>query len=161
MKRNIASHVALLELTLAVFLIFGRGGFAAELPPPAEQKTVRQAYEQLLSTRTFAFGGIGFAGTISEGEKAFRIVAESPNALDLFETLLQNGRAEGRLYALCGIRKLARPSFEAQARTLVDAEPRIITMSGCLLSEELSSNVVARIAAGSYDANIGIAQIRH
>jgi len=161
MQCNIASSLVALRLIGAVFFVLGgRGAFASDHSSPTEQQTLQQAYQHLLTVRRFALGGIGFAGTISDGERAFQTVAASTNALELFRAVLKNGSAEGQMYALCGIHRLAPQSFSSHARSLADAESRIRTMSGCLLSEERSSNIVARIAAGSYDLNIGVAQIR-
>lgn len=160
MKNNVASHVVAFGLAVAVFLPFGGGGFAAEAPLQAEPGTLQQAYQKLLSTKIFAFGGVGFAGTTSEGEKAFHTVAASTNALELFTAVLKNGTREGQMYGLCGIRSISRQSFDAHARALASADTRIMMMSGCLASEESLSSVIARLAAGAYDLHIGVAQIR-
>ena len=157
MKRNLASHFVVFGLGLAVLvaaLVFGGHVFAAEPIRSPEGPTVKQAYDELLSVQFFAFGGVGFAGTTSEGEKAFRTVAASTNGLELFTAVLKHGNAQGQLYALCGIRALAREKFETSAKPLVTANRKVTTMSGCMGMEEGASNVVARISAGSYDAQI-------
>jgi hypothetical protein len=130
---------------------------ATEVNPPANQQTAQQAYQRLLSTRFFAFGGVGFAGTPSEGESAFHLLLSSPSALELFQTALTktNTSAEATLYALCGIRRLAPATFGAHARALVERNPKVQTMSGCIAMDDRASNVVARIASGSYDLYLG------
>jgi hypothetical protein len=143
----------------AAHLAFGSHCFAAESDPPPEQRTVREAHQQLLSTKVFAFGGVGFAGTTSEAEKAFHIVAAGTNALELFTALLRNGSSEAQMYGLCGIRSLVPQSFDSKARPIVSANLKVNTMSGCLLADERASNVVARIAAGAYDLHISLARI--
>jgi hypothetical protein len=151
-KRSGTSRAVALGLALvgaAAFFVASRG-LAAERSP--DKKTVQQAYRKLLSTNVaFAFGGVGIAGVTSEGEKAFRTVAGSTNALELFRAIVRDGSPEGQMYGLCGIRKLAPESFDAFAKPIVSANPTVWTMSGCLRSQEPASEIVRRIARGSYD----------
>ncbi len=136
----------------AMLFLIGCYGFAAEPVRPPDKKTVQEAYRTLLSTNIpFAFDGVGIAGVTSKGEKAFRTVAGSTNALELFQAIVKDGSSEGQMYGLCGIHKLAPESFDAFARPIVSANRKVITMSGCLMSEDRASEVVARIARGSYD----------
>src|SRR6185369_13177997 len=125
----------------------------AQVNRPPDPPTPQQAYEQLLSVRCFAFGGVGYAGVTSEGEKAYRAIAGSTNAVALFSAALTNGNAQAKLYALCGIRQFAPRTFEAQSKSLLSANPQVETMSGCMVSNEFATNVVARIASGSYDVH--------
>jgi len=150
MKRKTASGVMGLGLlgTIVLF-VTGSNGFTGE---SASQQAVRQAYQKLLSTNvSFAFGGVGFAGVTSDGEKAFHTIAGSTNALELFRAIARDGNPEGQMYGLCGIRKLEPESFDAFAKPIVSANPKVWTMSGCLRSEEPAPAVVRRIARGSYD----------
>ena len=119
---------------------------------PAGSNSVQNAYEQLLSANCFAFGGVGYAGTISPGEVAFHVVLASTNALGLFEAILSNGTGEAKMYALCGIRRLNQKAFEDSAKVLKEADPKVKTMSGCLATEEDASVVIRRIADGTYDS---------
>jgi hypothetical protein len=121
---------------------------AQKLPEPPSPD---QAYQQLLSIDRFAFGGVGYAGNTSRGEIAYRAVAGSTSALQLFSSALTNGNAQTKLYALCGIRQFSPGSFPAHARSVVVSSPEVETMAGCIVRNELTSNVVARIASGSYD----------
>ena len=127
--------------------------FLAQVNRPPHPPTPQQAYEQLLSVRCFAFGGVGYAGVISKGEKAYRAIAGSTNAVALFSAALTNGNAQAKLYALCGIRHFAPRTFDAHSKSLLIANPQVETMSGCLVSNEFATNVVARIASGSYDVH--------
>ncbi len=120
-------------------------GFAAE-------KDIEQAYHKLSSARFFAFGGVGFAGSTSEGEKAYGEICASSEALPLFKAALTNENPCTKLYALCGVRRLEPKSFDKLARPLAEANPPVRVMSGCILSEEGASNIIARIKRGAYDA---------
>jgi hypothetical protein len=143
--------------TLALFaaLCFAiSSGVRAQVNRPSDPPTPQQAYEQLLSVRCFAFGGVGFAGVTSEGEKAYRAIAGGTNALALFSAVLANGNAPAKLYALCGIRQLSPRAFDTHTKSLLKANPQVETMSGCMVMTEFSTNVVARIASGSYDVHL-------
>jgi len=130
-------------------------GSAAEPVRSSGGLTADEAYQQLLFTKFFAFGGVGFAGTTSEGERAFHAIAASTNALELFTTVLAQGNAQSRLYALCGIRRLAPEKFNVLAKPIVVANPKVSTMAGCVGRDDRASNVVAHIAGGLYDFYIG------
>ena len=161
MKNNSCKLFARGLAVATVFLSLACSSLLAGAPSlETRPEPLMEAYDQLLSAKVFAFGGVGFAGVLSEGEKAFHIVAGSTNALDLFKAAVENGTPEARMYALCGIRKLAPDKVDAYAKPLQSANPTVVTMSGCLGSEEAASNVVTRIVAGSYDWRIGNSQMR-
>ena len=147
MKKPLITLALIAALTLTISL-----SVRAQVNRP-DPPTPQQAYKQLLSVRCFAFGGVGYAGVTSEGEKAYRAIAAGTNALALFSAALTNGNAQAKLYALCGIRQFAPRTFEAQSKSLLSANPQVETMSGCMVSNEFATNVVARIASGSYDVH--------
>jgi hypothetical protein len=116
--------------------------------------SVQQAYEQLLKVKCFAFGGVVYAGLTSEGEIAFRAMLTSTNALQLFTATLSKGTDEAKLYALCGIYDLDKKSFVISAKILKKANPKVTTMSGCIIMDEKASVVIERIANGTYDGYV-------
>jgi hypothetical protein len=138
-------------LIAALLVLFPAGRAFSSDRLSQDSSSVQNACEQLLNIKCFAFGGVGYAGTTSPGETAFRTVLESTNALEFFETTLSNGTDEAKLYALCGIRSLNKKSFNASAKALNEADPKVRTMSGCLATEEKASVVIKRIADGIYD----------
>jgi hypothetical protein len=139
-------------VALALYLMIPPSPVASQTPNAAELPTPQEAYQQLLNIRQFAFGGIGFAGLTSPGEKAYRSIAGATNAVALFSAMLTNGNPQARLYALCGIRQLAPGSFDALARPLRSASLEVETVQGCIIQHEPAKNVIARIESGSYDA---------
>ena len=135
---------------IAALSVCGLNILAQPLRRP-DSPSPQQAYEQLLTVRRFAFGGVGYAGVTSQGEIAYRAIAGSTNALALFSATFTNGNAQAKLYALCGIRRFAPGTFDAHACSLIVANPQVETMSGCIVRHEFATNVVARISSGSYD----------
>jgi hypothetical protein len=108
------------------------------------------AYEELISTRCFSFGGAGYGVWASIAEEAFHSIMSTTNALETFSRVLTNGTPEAQLYALCGIRKLAPENFEQSARSLLASNPNVDEMGGCFFWREAASNVIQRIRGGSY-----------
>jgi hypothetical protein len=125
-------------------------GTAAPSGKPSSP-TVQQAYEGLLAVHEFAFGGVGFAGTPSPGEKAYLTILARPDALERFRSVLAKGSPEARLYALTGIRQLHPESFGAAAKALLEPKLEVTTISGCTVMREKAEAVVKRIATGLYD----------
>jgi hypothetical protein len=135
----------------ALLILFSveRSHGAEELLPATN--SIQQDYVQLLKIKCFAFGGVGIAGSTSEGELAYRAVLASTNAVALFTATLSKGTDEAKLYALCGIHSLKDGSFDVSAKILKEADPKVFTMSGCIGTVEKASVVIERIADGTYD----------
>lgn len=117
------------------------------------QDTATAVTRDLASTSFFAFGGVGYAGVTSQGEKDFHLLMmqQKPAALESFEKLYATGDGAAKAYALAGIRELDRSEFDQLLISLPHSNEKISTMSGCLLEQELLTDVVARIKAGDYD----------
>ncbi|QIF05832.1 hypothetical protein [Roseimicrobium sp. ORNL1] len=109
-----------------------------------------EAYTTLMSTRTFAIGGVGFAGTTSEPELALREVLKQPDAVATCQKLVANATVEGQMYGLLGL-KLSNDKTFAQALTKYkNSKAAIKVMSGCILGTEKVGEVAERIEKGSY-----------
>ena len=105
----------------------------------------------LRSTGLFALGGIGAAGSMSEGERALReILRESDGAAPL-EKLLSDASPAGQLYALLGLRGRDRAAYERALGKLRTTNAKVHTARGCILSEESFGDLVKEIERGLYD----------
>lgn len=107
--------------------------------------------ESLAKVKSFAFGGVGYAGTISQGESLFRSVLAGHDALAQFRKILSKGTPEAKLYALCGIRALDRDSFASAAAALRAEDPKVETVAGCMISKQSAAGVIKNISSGVYD----------
>lgn len=114
----------------------------------ADESSVAQ---KLSTTPIFAFGGIGFAGTTSEGEIAFKTLLASGTAETDFTRLLKSGNPQAKCYALVGLRLKARPVFDEQVKTFAASKQEVQTCAGCMMSKLPMSSVVASIQRGDYD----------
>lgn len=106
--------------------------------------------DRLSKVGVFAFGGVGFAGVTSEGEKDYRAIMARPSALATFEQLFATGNAQAKAYALVGIRILDVQRFNELSKPLREVPSTITIQNGCLMSHVLFSAVLKGIDAGNY-----------
>jgi hypothetical protein len=111
------------------------------------------ALKQLSTVKIFAFGGIGYAGTTSQGEADFKVIMSQPPAIALktFELLYATGNTQAKGYALAGILKLDRRRFNELHAALHSSGEKLATEKGCLISEQLVREVADDLESGKYD----------
>ncbi len=106
--------------------------------------------QRLSKVEIFAFGGIGYAGTTSPGEKDFRTVLARKTALADFEVLFASGNIQAKCYALVGIHKLDQRRFEELGKPFADSKDVVESMQGCIMEKTPMKEVLRRIASGGY-----------
>lgn len=118
------------------------------------QDTLSATVRSLAETGVFAFGGVGFAGKISQGEIDFRVIQSQPAAVALasFETVYSTGDSAAQIYALAGIRQLNRERFKEILLSLGGSQEKVFTMEGCIMERRRLVDVAKAIDAGSYDS---------
>jgi hypothetical protein len=109
---------------------------------------VDQAFERLAKVGLFAFGRVGFVGTISTGEKDYKVILSRPTALADFERLYSSGNAMAKAYALLGIRDVNPERFRALAEPMRNSKEQVTTMHGCIMSRESFGAIVMQIESG-------------
>ncbi len=109
------------------------------------------ADETLRKTELFALGGIGEAGSMSEGERALREVLKGPDGPARLEKLLSDASPAGQLYALLGLRLRDRAVYERALQKLRTNDAKVQTARGCILQEEAFGGLVKEIERGLYD----------
>jgi hypothetical protein len=119
----------------------------------AAQDSLSVAMESIRKTESFAFGGVGFAGKTSPGEKEFRVVLSQPVpiASRAFEKLYATANPQGRLYALAGIRRLNPNHFKQLFPSVEDSKEPVETMTGCIVEHRTFGAIAKEIEAGRYD----------
>jgi hypothetical protein len=85
---------------------------------PVLDKPAQAAYYHVRDAPFFALGGVGIAGTISQEEKDLGLLLQHKGAGAAFEALLNDPgtTAEGKLYALPGLKLLEARSLRAAPR---------------------------------------------
>lgn len=107
----------------------------------AEDDVKADPVTQLSKIEVYAFGGIGFAGTISQGEKLYQAILKRPTATADFVKIAEKGTPEAKMYAL---HALARLSFDQYRKLKKSAkrDQKVTTMQGCLLSHQTVGDVL-------------------
>jgi hypothetical protein len=105
----------------------------------------------LQKTGMFALGGIGVAGTMSEGERALREMLKEPDATARLEKLVSSGSPAGKLYALLGLRIRDRAAYERALEKCRTLDGKIETARGCIISQESFRDLLKEIERGQYD----------
>ena len=108
--------------------------------------------KRLAGVGRFAFGGVGFAGVISEGETDLKFILSqpSPAALASLARLYADGNPQAKAYALAGVKKLSRRRYRellAEARASMD---QVVVMRGCVITREPLRQVAKEIDAGGF-----------
>jgi hypothetical protein len=107
--------------------------------------------DRLSHVAIFAFGGVGFAGVTSEGEKDFRTVLARRSALPQFEQVFATGNLQAKAYALIGIRRYDLRRYNELSAPMHDLPQKITVFRGCIGSHEPFYSLLKSIDAGDYD----------
>jgi hypothetical protein len=105
----------------------------------------------LRKTELFALGGIGAAGSMSEGERTLREVLNESGVSARLEKLLSDASPAGQLYALIGLRVRDRAVYERALQKLRTTDAKVQTARGCILQQESFGDLVKEIERGVYD----------
>ena len=105
----------------------------------------------LQKTGMFALGGIGVAGTMSEGERALREMLKEPDATARLEKLVSSGSPARKLYALLGLRIRDRAAYERALEKCRTLDAKVETARGCMISQESFRDLLKEIERGQYD----------
>src|SRR5258708_30824937 len=96
--------------TLIIMLIAGIA--LSQLGISAATSSENSAARDLSAAKSLAFGGVGVAGLMSEGERNLRAVLEQPDSSQQLQAALANATPAGKLYILVCLRRCARDSFQ-------------------------------------------------
>ncbi|MFL6447370.1 MAG: hypothetical protein ACJ746_06725 [Bryobacteraceae bacterium] len=141
-----------MPLRVSVILFMCAAAFFAAEAPAEKPITPDHALDRLTKAYVFGFGGIGFAGTIPEGEIAFRALLARSSAARDFEAAFVRGTPQAKAYALVGLREVNSNRFAELAGSLQASSIEVQTMQGCLMNKLPMSKLVERIKAGEYSS---------
>jgi hypothetical protein len=116
--------------------------------------------DRLAKVDIFAFGGIGYAGMISRGERDYRVIFSRTSAEADFERLFVVGNAQAKAYALVGIRALDQKRFTQISQPLRDSTEEVITESGCIVEHQPFGGLLKLIAADEFSRYSNIRRTR-
>ena len=137
-----------------IILLLAFSMIAAHAEMIDDRTLVRLAHVEI-----FAFGGIGRAGVITQGEKDYKEILLRPTALADFQKLFQTGNPQAKCYALVGIRAIkSKISMEFPTSVRLD-KLEVMTESGCFATHKSLASMLIEIEVGKYDRAISIAGV--
>ena len=99
----------------------------------------------------FALGGIGVAGTMSQGEASLRTILDRPDAATQLETMLPHATDAGRLYILVGLHMRDRSAYKLAFESYAKHDSTVETVRGCMISRESFQGLMREIDRGNFD----------
>jgi hypothetical protein len=121
---------------------------------PLEAAEPPDANSVLLKTASFALGGTGVAGRMSEGERALREILKQSDGVVRLESMLPQASPAGQLYALLGLRARDRSAYEKAMAKYGQRDAKVETMRGCILQRESFVSLAKQIEHGDYDSSL-------
>ena len=113
--------------------------------------SVNQATLAVAAAKQFALGGIGVAGTISEGEQKLRVVLQASDASQQLQTALAQATPAGQLYILIGLRRCDLAAYRKIFPTLSRSKEEVEVIRGCMISREPFEKLLAEVNDGRFD----------
>ena len=120
---------------------------AASLAASSEDKPVRE----LAAAKSFAFGGVGVAGLMSEGERHLRAVLDRPDASQELQVALAHATPAGKLYILVGLRRCDRPAYQKILSSLARPNDNVEVVRGCMISRQPFPRLLSEVQDGRFD----------
>ena len=114
----------------------------------ASDKLAREAYGTVKTAKSFTVGGVGYSGSPSKQETAFRQLLKQSDPIVQCQKLLAEATPAGQLYGLLGLHLLDPKAFQAALHRYKDATTEIETMNGCLISHTTVAKLAKQIEKG-------------
>jgi len=99
-------------------------------------------------------GGVGYAGTMSAGERALRQILKERDPVSRLEGVIPNATPAGQLYALLGLRKLDRAAYARALEMCRRTDTKVETAHGCMIGQESFKDLAKEIDRGQYDPTL-------
>jgi hypothetical protein len=109
------------------------------------------AARDLAAAKSLAFGGVGVAGLMSEGERNLRSVLEQPNPSQQLQAALAHATPAGKLYILVGLRRCDRAAYQRVFDSLGRSNDDVEVVRGCMISKEPFRQVLSQVQDGRFD----------
>ncbi len=109
------------------------------------------AVRDLAAAKSLAFGGVGVAGLMSEGERNLRAVLERPDASHQFQAALAHATPAGALYILVGLCRCDRAAYQKVFDSLARSSDDVEVVRGCMISKQPFRQLLSQIQDGRFD----------
>ena len=135
--------------TLIIMLIVGIA--SSQLGISAGTSSEDSAARDVAAAKSLAFGGVGVAGLMSEGERNLRAVLERPDASQQLQGALAYATPAGTLYILVGLRRCDRAAYQMVFDSLSRPNDDVEVVRGCMVSKEPFRQLLSQIQDGRFD----------
>ena len=135
--------------TLIIMLITGI--VLSQLGISAATSSENSAGRDLAAAKSLAFGGVGVAGLMSEGERNLRAVLARPDASQELRAALAHATPAGTLYILVGLRRCDRAAYQKVFDSVARSSDDVEVVRGCMVSKEPFRQVLSQIQDGRFD----------
>ena len=135
--------------TLIIMLIAGI--VLPQLGVSAGSSSENSAIRDLAAAKSLAFGGVGVAGLMSEGERNLRAVLDRPDASQQLQAALTHATPAGTLYILVGLRRCDRAAYQKVFDSLARPNDDVEVARGCMISREPFRQLLSEVQDGRFD----------
>jgi len=109
------------------------------------------AVRDLAAAKSLAFGGVGVAGLMSEGERNLRAILQLPDASQRLQAALVHATPAGTLYILVGLRRCDRAASQKIFDSLARPNDDVEVVRGCMISKQPFRQLLTQIQDGRFD----------
>src|SRR5262245_3917415 len=117
----------------------------------AATSSENSAVRVLAAAKSLAFGGVGVAGLMSEGERNLRAVLAQPDASQQLQAALAHATPAGKVYILVGLRRCYRTAYQKVFDTLSRPNDDVEIVRGCMISKEPFRQALSQVQDGRFD----------
>ena len=123
----------------------------SQLGVSAASESANSVARDLAAAKFFAFGGIGVAGLMSEGERNLRAVLERPDASQQLQAAFAHATLAGELYILVGLHRFDRAAYQKVVSSLARPNDDVEVARGCMISHEPFRQLLSEVQDGRFD----------
>ena len=127
------------------------GILMSQLSTSAAASGENSAVSDLAAAKSLAFGGVGVAGLMSEGERNLRAVLERPDASQQLQAAITHATPAGKLYILVGLRRCDRAAYQKIFDSLGRFTDDVQVVRGCMVSKEPFREALSQVQDGRFD----------
>ena len=109
------------------------------------------AGRDVAAAKSLAFGGVGVAGLMSEGERNLRAVLEQSDASQQLQAALAHATPAGKLYILVGLRRCDSVAYQKVFDSLGGPNDDVEVVRGCMVSKEPFLQLLSDVQNGRFD----------
>ena len=133
--------------TIVLIASIALAQFGVSLAAASENSAARD----LAAAKMFAFGGVGAAGIMSEGERNLRAVLQQSDASLQLQGALGYATLAGKLYILVGLRRCDPAAYQKVIDSVARLNDDVEIARGCMISREPFRQLLSQIRDGRFD----------